>query len=345
MAKLSPRRALKIVLLIASLLVVITLSLGILLYFKPELLAQMIEQEKPDSAVLFLPDRQSADWPQWFRAQQDSGWQVADAPLTTRWGEAIDPESVLAEYPRPQLQRDRWLNLNGLWSFNVVASEVDRVNEFPGQILVPFALEAPLSGVARPLYAGECLWYQRYFEVPSGWQADERIMLHFGAVDYQAEVFVNGTRVGEHTGGYGPFSFDITEALTPGTANELIVAVRDPTNADGASQQRGKQHLAPAMVFYTATSGIWQTVWLEPVASRSVSDIAIDSDIDTGSRSKVNHFTTSLWVARRWRRCRVYGHSFSRLLLSVRATGGVGVRYVFVTLLAVVVVVLGSTNP
>lgn len=283
MQKTLPWRALKIVLLIACCLAAIYISLGVFLYFKPEVLAQLIEQEEPEHAPLFLPDRQSPDWPEWFRQQQDAGWQVADAPLTTRWGEAIDPGNVLPEYPRPQLQRDRWLNLNGLWSFNVVPRETERVSEFPGQILVPFALEAPLSGVGRPLYAGERLWYQRQFELPPDWQADERIMLHFGAVDYHARVFVNGSVVGEHRGGYGSFSFDITEALLPGAANELVVAVADPTNADGATQQRGKQHLAPAMVFYTATSGIWQTVWLEPLASGWVSGLAIDSNIDTGS--------------------------------------------------------------
>ena len=197
---------------------------------------------------------------------QKDGWKQKEAQLPTRWSKDIDPEAPLPEYPRPQLSRDSWVNLNGLWSFNVVAKEATNVSEFPGQILVPFAIESALSGVHRPLLPGEKLWYNRKFDVPADWNVEARIVLHFGAVDWETTVLVNGLEQGRHQGGYTPFSFDITDAVKRGEENELVVVVWDPTNAETSSQQRGKQTLKPAFISYTASSGIWQTVWMESVA-------------------------------------------------------------------------------
>jgi Glycosyl hydrolases family 2, sugar binding domain/Glycosyl hydrolases family 2/Glycosyl hydrolases family 2, TIM barrel domain len=263
-------------------LVALYCLLGLVLHYYPEQLAKRVNPDVDDNEPFFGADHSSSDWDLWFESQGVQ-WQAAETPLLTTWGENLDTGQVLPEYPRPQLQRDHWKNLNGLWSFNVVPREVENVQSFPGTILVPFALESPLSGVGRPLFAGERLWYQRTFSVPESWKSNNNILLHFGAVDYQAEVFVNDIKVGEHRGGYTPFYFDISSALSESGDNELVVAVRDPSNAHGATQQRGKQHLKPDNVFYTATSGIWQTVWLEPVAKTSISDIQISTDISTGS--------------------------------------------------------------
>jgi len=232
----------------------------------------------------------SDDWPAWFATQGRTGWQPSKVSLTSRWGKNIDPQAVLPEYPRPQLARSRWLNLNGLWSCNVVAREEENVSDFPGQILVPFAIESALSGIQRPLLPGERLWYRRPFKLPADWQADERVVLHFGAVDWQATVYVNGQQQGRHEGGYTPFSFDITDALQRDGDNELVVAVWDPTDGDNGGQQRGKQTLDPQMINYTASSGIWQTVWLEPVPERR-----LDSVFATAADT--THGTAELTVA------------------------------------------------
>jgi len=228
-------------------------------------------------------DARSEDWPQWFAAQARTGWQQGKAPLSSRWGKTIDPQTVLPEYPRPQLCRPRWMNLNGLWSFAVAARDDEKVSDFPGQILVPFAIESALSGVQRPLLPGEQLWYRRTFTVPAHWLPNERVMLHFGAVDWQATVYVNGQEQGRHQGGYTPFSFDITDALQRDSDNELVVAVWDPTDGQGGGQQRGKQTLVPQFVNYTASSGIWQTVWLEPVAERRIESIITRADTTVGN--------------------------------------------------------------
>lgn len=259
------------------------LLISALIFYKPQILGGLILQTIEDDGPVFNPDQISPDWNDWFAMQQRDGWRKSDSPLMTRWGESLTSSSVLSQYPRPQLQREQWLNLNGLWNFNVVPKHVASVDVFPGKILVPFAIEAPLSGVGRPLLAGEQLWYQRTFEIPKQWDAGQRIKLHFAAVDWRATVYVNGKQVGRHEGGYSPFSFDITDASTRNAPNELVVVVWDPTNADGATQSRGKQHLEPMSIFYTATSGIWQTVWLEPVAQRAIDSISATVDVDAGS--------------------------------------------------------------
>jgi hypothetical protein len=208
-----------------------------------------------------------------------SSWKRAGGQIMTRWAQEMDPEAPLPEYPRPQLVRTDWLNLNGLWSYAVTRGEPPVAYE--GRILVPFPLESSLSGVGRALLPNETLWYARTFDVPRAW-AGRRVLLHFGAVDWLAVVSLNGQPIGEHRGGYLPFSFDISAVLIEG-ANELVVQVRDPT--DTSSQARGKQTLKPGGILYTAVSGIWQTVWLEPVPEAHVESVAATADVGAGSVS------------------------------------------------------------
>lgn len=201
-----------------------------------------------------------------------------DQPLLTRWAAEVTPENALPEYPRPQMVRERWQNLNGLWNYALSTNLVEQPAAYDGQILVPFPIESYLSGVQKSA-SGKRLWYQRRFDVPAEW-ADDRLLLHFGAVDWQTTVWVNGQEVGQHQGGYDAFSFDVTNALKPDGEQELVVAVFDPTEG---SQPRGKQVLKPQSIWYTPTTGIWQTVWLEPVPATRIADLRLGSDIDAGT--------------------------------------------------------------
>lgn len=203
-------------------------------------------------------------------------WEPAGNHIKTEWGEKLNPENVWQEYPRPIMEREQWANLNGLWDYAITSVSAARPVEYEGEILVPFAVESSLSGVGRTLDENQALWYRRDFTVPSSWKGKD-IMLNFGAVDWKADVWVNGIKVGSHTGGYTPFSIDITPALRKGQ-NELSVRVWDPT--DHGYQPRGKQVLNPLGIWYTPVSGIWQTVWLEPVSRRHISDLRILPDID-----------------------------------------------------------------
>ncbi len=195
-------------------------------------------------------------------------------PLLTVWGEALDPDHPLPEYPRPQLRRDSYLNLNGRWdhAFRISAREP---STWDGPIVVPFSPEAPLSGVGRQLQPAEFLHYRRTFDLPERFVRD-RVLLHFGAVDQFCRVRVNGVDVGAHGGGYLPFTLDITEALKPGS-NTLHVVVTDPS--DTGTGARGKQKLQPGGIWYTAQSGIWQTVWLESVPAGHVTDVHLEPDL------------------------------------------------------------------
>jgi len=205
-------------------------------------------------------------------------WKPAPAPLMTKWGKAVTPDTAWKEYPRPQLVRKDWQNLNGLWDYAVTAKGADKPEKWDGQILVPFCVESALSGVGKPVTKDQNLWYHRTFEVPAGWK-EKHVLLHFGAVDWEATVFVNGKVFGTHRGGSDPFSFDVTEALKEGK-NELVVRVWDPT--DSAAQPRGKQQMRPEGIWYTPVTGIWQTVWMEPVGEAAFNHVLCVSDINKG---------------------------------------------------------------
>lgn len=211
-------------------------------------------------------------------------WKPVGNKIKTSWTENIDINNVLPEYPRPIMERSEWSNLNGLWNYTIQPLGKGIPTSFDGEILVPFAIESSLSGVGRILGENKNLWYQRSFIVPSKWKG-KKILLHFGAVDWKTEVWVNNIKVGEHTGGFTPFSFDITQALD-GSKNTLVVKVWDPT--DKGTQPRGKQVSQPRGIWYTPVSGIWQTVWLEPVADHYITNVRTTPDIDTnGVKVKV----------------------------------------------------------
>mgnify|MGYP001967932537 CR=1 FL=1 len=203
---------------------------------------------------------------------------VYTSDLITRWGAGVTPDNVWQSYPRPQLKRARWQNLNGLWDYAIAPKAAARPQRMDGQILVPFPVESRLSRVARKVTPDQRIWYRRSFTVPADW-AGEHVMLNFGAVDYAATVLVNGSVVGAHKGGFSTFGFDISPYLKPGQ-NELIVQVTDPTSA--GTQPRGKQILDPSGIWYTAVSGIWQTVWIEPVPELHIADVRATPDIDRG---------------------------------------------------------------
>ncbi|WP_114778575.1 glycoside hydrolase family 2 protein [Botryobacter ruber] len=197
--------------------------------------------------------------------------------MKTSWGEKVTAENAWREYPRPQLVRSEWMNLNGYWDYAIVPREAKEPKQFDGKILVPFCAESSLSGVGRIVQPDQKLWYNRTFVVPAGWKG-KSVLLHFDAVDWETTVWLNGKKVGEHKGGSDPFSFDVTRYLRKGGQQQLVVSVWDPTDTD--TQARGKQVLEPKGIWYTPVTGIWQTVWLEPVAKAYVASILPEPDID-----------------------------------------------------------------
>lgn len=215
-----------------------------------------------------------------FMANCALAYSPAGDRIKTEWGEAINPDDVWQVYPRPIMERADWQNLNGLWEYAIVPAQSKQPSEFQGEILVPFCAESSLSGVGKEVGAKNALWYKRNFAVPTAWRGRD-VMLNFGAVDWQADVWVNGVKVGSHTGGYTPFSFNISPALNARGANELVVRVWDPT--DEGVQPRGKQVARPNGIWYTPVTGIWQTVWLEPVARVHIENVKILPDIDSNT--------------------------------------------------------------
>ncbi|HOK96347.1 MAG TPA: glycoside hydrolase family 2 TIM barrel-domain containing protein, partial [Anaerohalosphaeraceae bacterium] len=203
-------------------------------------------------------------------------WPLQQAPVMTQWAYQVNPAEPLPEYPRPQMVRPEWMNLNGIWQFQPgTAGDTVPVGQVLSQdILVPFPVESAISGIMQHY---DRLWYRRLFEIPSRWNG-QRILLHFGAVDWETEVYINGSSVGIHKGGYDAFSFDITPFLLPAGQQELIVRVYDPT--DNGGYPRGKQTLSPGGIMYTPTTGIWQTVWLEPVPQISLTELKLIPDVD-----------------------------------------------------------------
>ncbi|WP_413755526.1 PA14 domain-containing protein [Streptomyces sp. MMBL 11-3] len=214
-----------------------------------------------------------------------SGTNQSTHQLSTRWGEDVTPANAHREYPRPQLTRDDWQNLNGSWQFAAAeAGEQPPVGKkLAEKILVPYPVESQLSGIERH---EDRMWYRRTFTVPKDWKigSKQRLRLNFGAVDWRSEVYVNGTKVTEHQGGYDKFGADVTDALKPGRTQELIVGVYDPTDAaNGENPPLGKQRLDPSGIWYTPSSGIWQTVWMEPVAADHVDSLALTPDVGAGT--------------------------------------------------------------
>jgi hypothetical protein len=204
---------------------------------------------------------------------------LAPCPLPTQWTERVDPLKPWPEYPRPQMVRKEWMNLNGLWDYAILPADTMNPSPFQGQILVPFPVESALSGVGKHLLPDQKLWYMKEFKLPKDWEG-KRVLLHFEASDWETRVLVNGKHVGSHRGGYDPFQFDITDALKKRGTQIILVSVWDPT--DQGWQPRGKQVGSPKGIFYTATSGIWQTVWIEPVGDDYIKELNITPVMNEG---------------------------------------------------------------
>jgi len=205
-------------------------------------------------------------------------WEMVAGDMVTRWAKEVSPANALPDYPRPMMRRERWKSLNGLWEFAMrPKGRATRPDKFDDHILVPFCVQSALSGVKKTVLETDRLWYRRSFEVPGQW-AGQRILLHFGGVDWETAVWVNGRQATHHRGGYDPFYVDITDMLKDSGPQEVVVSVWDPT--DKGPQMRGKQVIEPHGFNYTGVSGIWQTVWIEPVGRSHIRSVYTEADID-----------------------------------------------------------------
>ena len=224
------------------------------------------------------------------RAADD--WKPGNAPLMTRWAKDVSPANARPEYPRPQMVRKDWQCLNGLWQFEPAQEKQDPPvgKELKEKILVPFPVESALSGVMRH---EDRMWYRRTFDVPKDWSG-RHVLLHLDAVDWEATVYLNGKKLGTHRGGYDAFGFDITKSLKGDGPQEIVIGVFDPT--DKGEQPRGKQVSSPRGIWYTPTSGIWQTVWIEPVKEQFIESVEVVPDVDS---SDVKITVGALGVVRR----------------------------------------------
>lgn len=213
-------------------------------------------------------------------AYSQKQWEIVAGKIQTAWANQVNPEKPLPEYPRPQMVRANWINLNGLWQYAVKPkSDMSQLpSQFSGQILVPFAIESALSGVGKTVGKDSVLWYERIFSLPKNFNKN-KLLLHFGAVDWQAEVYVNGKKAGSHEGGYDPFTFDISGLIHKSGEQKITVRVWDPT--DAGPQPRGKQVKDPEGIWYTPVTGIWQTVWLEAVPDSYISATRQTPDLST----------------------------------------------------------------
>lgn len=212
-----------------------------------------------------------------FSYAQEASWKMVEGKIASPWASEVDPSNPLPEYPRPQMVRASWLNLNGLWDFAINPKTGAEPDAYNGKILVPFAAESALSGVGKTVGKENLLWYRRTVAIPKDFR-NKNVLLHFGAVDWRCEVFVNGKKVGEHAGGYDPFFFEITSALKRSGQQEIVVRVEDPT--DDGPQPRGKQINKPHGIWYTPVTGIWQTVWLEAVPKSYIQSTRQTPDLD-----------------------------------------------------------------
>ena len=209
-------------------------------------------------------------------------WKPEGNKIITKWAESINPKYVHQEYPRPRLVRNEWKNLNGLWDYEISKLGGNKPNFYKDKILVPFPVESSLSGVQKNVGKENELWYHSIFVVPKSWKG-RNIILHFGGVDWKSEIWINDVYVGSHQGGYDPFSFDITSQLNNKKKQKVVVKVWDPT--DEGYQPRGKQTINPHGIWYTAVTGIWQTVWIEPVNSNYIKTVNIVSNVDENNIS------------------------------------------------------------
>jgi beta-galactosidase/beta-glucuronidase len=209
---------------------------------------------------------------------QEKNWAPVGNKIMSEWASKVDPANPLPEYPRPQMVRENWLNLNGLWNYSLQTKDNQNTpQQYEGKILVPFAIESALSGVGKTVGKDSVIWYNRTFSLPSTFK-NNNVLLHFGAVDWRSEVYVNGKLAGSHEGGYDPFYFDITELLKSGKNQEVTIRVWDPTNE--GPQPNGKQVIKPEGIWYTPVSGIWQTVWIEAVPKSFIASTKQTPDID-----------------------------------------------------------------
>ena len=207
--------------------------------------------------------------------------------IKTAWAEQVSPDNALPEYPRPMMVRPEWKNLNGIWQYAITPKKDRLPEKYDGDILVPFCIESSLSGVQKEVGPDNVLWYEKTFSIPNQWK-NGRVLLHFGAVDWQVDVWVNGVKVGSHTGGYVPFTFDITQVVKPKN-NYIEMRVWDPTNSSYIPH--GKQVVNPHGIFYTAVTGIWQTVWLESVPNDYIQNVVSTPNVEQGTVNVEVSFT------------------------------------------------------
>jgi hypothetical protein len=207
----------------------------------------------------------------------DSGWKPKAGPLMTRWAAEVEPGKTWTGYPRPQMMRNNWVNLNGLWDYAVTDSAAGAPSTWEGKILVPYPIESALSGVMKRVGAHDKIWYQRTLKIPAHLRST-RIMLNFEAIDWEAHIFIDGEEVGMHQGGYDPFTVDITPHVRPGVEHKLMISAWDPTTE--GYQPVGKQFTKQGGIWYTPSSGIWQTVWLEKVPETHIIDYQATPNID-----------------------------------------------------------------
>lgn len=215
-----------------------------------------------------------------FCIAQKISYTPPEYRLTTEWTFDVNPDNPLPDYPRPTMKRTEWKSLNGRWHFAKSKKEESQPEVFHKEIIVPFPVESALSGIYQSVNPEEKVWYKRTFFIPDSWSG-KFIKLHFGAVDWETTVYINGTKIGMHRGGYDPFSFDISAYLDERGVQEIVVSVWDPT--DKYHQPRGKQKISPDGIWYTPVSGIWQTVWIEPVNLSSIESLKCTPDIDNST--------------------------------------------------------------
>jgi beta-galactosidase/beta-glucuronidase len=229
-------------------------------------------------------------------------WAPKAAPIMTRWAKDVDPAKPLPEYPRPTMVREQWQNLNGLWDYAIRPKAEGKPEKWDGKILVPFPVESALSGVMQTVGPDKRLWYRRKFVTPAKWSGP-KVLLHFGACDWETTVWVNGKELGTHRGGYDPFTFELPDQPPSGAEQEIVVAVWDPS--DAGPQPRGKQVRRPNGIWYTPTTGIWQTVWIEPVGHPTsagpmyVTNVRFTPDIDKGEVEvlvEINDPSPNVWA-------------------------------------------------